>query len=281
MKRKPAIFFGTGTGRCGTMLLANLLNSEPGVVTLHEGKFRHEEEAGEQVLPFLTLQNFHAYCQPETAVDILRKTRAETVPRVAAELDASVLGDIAYNYACFVKALPSVFPEAKLLFIHRDGRDFVRSAYTAEVPDPTPVGWLDEGRPQTRVERYIALGRLRPCPGDPLEVDWPALTPVAKNAWLWAETNRLILEGLEAWSPGSVLTVRFEDLVADLTGQYAAIKRFLGLQETHSDAFTELTRRPINLRKAHVLPPWREWDADVTESFWEFAGEMMRKLGYG
>ncbi len=41
------LFFGVGTGRCGTMTMANLLNAETGVVALHEGQFRHEEQAGD------------------------------------------------------------------------------------------------------------------------------------------------------------------------------------------------------------------------------------------
>ena len=280
MSVSPTVFFGAGTGRCGTMLLANLLNSEPGTVALHEGKFRHEEKAGEQVLPFLTLQNFHAYCQPAMAEGILRKTRAETVPQAATKLKRTVFGDIAYNYAPFIKTLPRVFPEAKLIFIHRDGRDFVRSAYTAEVPDPTPVGWSEDGRPQTRIERFIAMGRLRPCPGDLLEVEWENLTPLEKNAWLWAETNRLILDGLDAWPSEAVLTVRFEELVADLDNQYVAIKRFLGLPEIHTESFVKFARRKINPRKAYVLPHWRDWGEEATVAFWQYAGEVMVKLGY-
>lgn len=280
MGSPPTIFFGTGTGRCGTMLLANLLNSEPRTVALHEGKFRHEEESGEQILPFLTLQNFHAYCHPDTAKDILQKTRAKPVSLAAADPDCDVFGDIAYNYAPFVRALPEVFPEARLLFIHRDGRDFVRSVCTTELPDPTPVGWLDDDRPQTRIERYIALGRLRPSPGDPLKADWPDMTPLEKNAWLWAETNRLILEGLEAWAPEAVMTVRFEDLVADLPAQYAMIKRFLGLPAAHGTDFGRLTSRRINPRKQHALPLWQDWDEELARRFWDKAGDMMRALGY-
>ena len=66
------LVFGTGSGRCGTMTLANILNAEPDVVCTHEGKFREREETGVQVIPFLTLQNLIAYHEPAQALGILK-----------------------------------------------------------------------------------------------------------------------------------------------------------------------------------------------------------------
>ena len=55
------------------MSLANLLNSEAAAVCLHEGKFRHGEAPGEQVLPYLTLQNGQAYAHPTKADDLFQR----------------------------------------------------------------------------------------------------------------------------------------------------------------------------------------------------------------
>lgn len=274
------IFFGVGTGRCGTMTLTNLLNSERNVVALHEGKFRDGDKSGDQILPFLTLQNYHAYCFPREAEQILQKTRNHTTVMGSVDEGVSIFGDIAYNYAPFVAVLPRLLCDSKLLFIYRDGRDFVRSAYTAEIPDPTPVGWLDEGRPITRLERYITLGRLRPKPGDPLEVDWPDLTPVEKNAWLWAETNRLILEGLNSWKPQNIFRIKFEDFAAAPLDIYKDIRNFLGIVTPLPEAVEHILEKPINARRQTVLPPWQEWDEMTTREFWKFADSMMKKLGY-
>lgn len=303
MTPAPTLFFGTGSGRCGTMLLANLLNAEPGARALHEGKIRTREEAGEQHLPFLTLQNYRAYCHPEEAEALLRKTRAAAVPEAVAALTEGagtegtgteepeaagtgegpprLFGDIAYNYAPFVHVLPAVFPQARLIVLHRDGRDFVRSAWTAEEPDPAPVGWPAPGRRLTRTERYIALGRLRPRPGTDMAADWPAMDPVARNAWLWAETNRLILDGLEAWAPERVRVLRFDAFTAGLPDSYAALRGFLGLEGPVPAAAEALMARPVNARTATHLPPWRQWDDATSRRFWRYAGDMMDRLGYG
>ena len=80
--RRAMLFFGVGTGRCGTMTVANLLNEEAEVCCLHEGYVRRGEDKADQILPYLTLQNLRAYHEPETA-----KTLFETA-QLAAENEA-------------------------------------------------------------------------------------------------------------------------------------------------------------------------------------------------
>ncbi len=274
------LFFGVGTGRCGTMTLVNLLNSEADVTALHEGKFRHGETAGQQLLPFLTLQNFHAYCHPSEAGKIIADRRGD-MPSLRKQRGVRLYGDVAYNYAPFVASLADLFPAAYIIHIFRDGRDFVRSAYTAEIPDPTPVGWLDPNRPISKLERYIALGRLRPCEDDPLAADWNRMTPVARNAWLWAETNRIILDGLERWPSDKIIQIRFEDFFKDPKISYLQLRQRMGLtKQFHSSQIDHLLSRNINARLQTVLPRWSEWKKDVNEDFNRYAGDMMYRLGY-
>lgn len=273
------VFFGVGAGRCGTMSLANWLSSEPGVQCLHEGKERRLTEPGEQWLPFLTLQNYAAYKAPETAVDLLRQTRGG-MPELAAERGLAHLGDVAYNYAPFVHALPTLFPAARLVVLVRDGRDFVRSVVTDETPDPTPVGWLDDDREMDRVERFIALGRLRPVPGSDEARTWPEWSLVEKNAWLWAETYRVILDGMSQWPEDQVKLVRFEDLMADIPGVYAEIRAFLGIDGPIGPDTERLLTTRINERRRRVLPPPSEWSDEIRADFDRRADAMMRRLGY-
>jgi hypothetical protein len=201
---------------------------------------------------------------------------------IAKQHKVSILGDIAYNYAPFTSVIPEVFPDARLLVMFRDGRDFVRSVYTKEIPDPLPVGWLDPERPETPVERFIALGRLRPHQDDHLDLEWPHLTPLEQNAWLWSETNRLILEGIEAWPKERVLTLRFEDFFRDVIEAYKVVRRFLGLDGEISDLVKGLVDQPINRRprSAYILPAPSCWSAEKNTLFMRFAGDMMCRLGY-
>ena len=269
------LFFGASTGRSGTMLLANLLNSEPGVTCLHEGKFRNREEPGDQVLAYLTLENVLAYHNRSAAEDIFRRKRGA----VRSLAENKLFGDIAYNYAPFVDVMPRVFDDAKLVVMFRDGREFVRSVVTDQDPDPTPVGWK-AGRVSSKVERFISLGRLRPAQEDPLSTEWPTLSVVAKNAWLWAETNRLILEGLRAWRDSHVLQVKFETFVSDMPSTYSQVRQFLGIEGKPSAETRSLMNAPINRRSAKKMPDWHMWKSDEQQDFMRFAGNTMKHLGY-
>lgn len=90
----PRLFFGASTGRTATMAFANALNSEPDTTCLHEGKFRHEETSGEQVLSFLTLENRLAYETPNAAHEIVAAKRGNTL-QIAEQRGDRFFGDVA------------------------------------------------------------------------------------------------------------------------------------------------------------------------------------------
>jgi len=272
------IFFGVGSGRCGTMTLVNLLSNEDCVVALHEGKVRNLEESGEQWLPFLTLQNLKAYFYPEDALSIFQQNR-EQIPEIMKEKKINTFGDVAYNYAPFVKVIPKIFHDAKLIIIVRDGRDFVRSAYTDENPDLTPVGWPDE-RSLSRLERYISLGRLRMKDSEDSNSEWLEMSPFEKNCWLWNETNKVIFNGLKSWREENVMIVRFEDFFKDIHKNYEKVRLFLGLKGFLPEVNAKLMSSKINKRKHFKIPKWEQWTEDMTASFDKYAGEMMRILKY-
>ena len=274
----PRLFVGVGSGRCGTMAIANALAAEPGVICTHEGKLRHGETPGAQLLRFMTLDNRLAYETPAAADEIFARVRGEFT-RVAAESGAAWFGDIAYNYAPFLDALTRQLPQARLFVLVRNGVDFVRSAAQAVGEDPTPVGWAPRGKPLSPVERYVELGRLAPRAQDPLAARWESLDHVARNAWLWAETNRLIFDAVAHRAAGMTLVLRFEDFFRDPAAAYPALRSFVGLPEPAPAAALATFRRPINSREAR-LGPYAEWTPSQRAAFDEFAGPMMLRLAY-
>lgn len=268
------LFFGVGTGRCGTMSLANALNHHKSVLCLHEGMIRNGTVKGEPVLPFLTLQNNLAYSSPEEADAIFDKFRGKMAN---AKFDnVNFFGDIAYNYSPFVRSIYQKYPEAKLIFIFRNGIDFVRSAVTAAEPDPCPVGWKADGARLSREERYIALGRLRPSPTNPLHQKWPSMDVIERNSWLWAETNRIILDSLKYWPEKQVLKLRLEDFAKNPIGIVREVLEFLCVPSS----FDSVEVPHINSRNLKVLPEWIDWSDFDKHKFVSHAGEVMRRLGY-
>lgn len=275
------LFFGVGVGRCGTMALANLLNSERDAICLHEGKMRHRERPGEKLLPFLTLQNGMAYAHPDKAPALFSKARSN-VREIAKESGAKWFGDVAYNYAPFLKEIARTFPEARIFVVFRNGRDFVQSATTGSDVDETPVGWSPNGKPLSHVEQFIAMGRWRPRPAEPWAVEWDQIFDhFEKNAWLWAETNRSLLDALSSIDGRHVMVLRFEDVFSRLLPAYRQLRRFVGFSGSigpETDAL--ITAPPINRRETPIIGKPETWSADMHRTFDAIAGETMRRLGY-
>lgn len=273
------LFFGASTGRTATMHLSNCLNAEEGCTCVHEGKFRHREMSGEQVLPFLTLENRIAYEQPERAQEIINAKRA-----VIDTLDlrtVSHFGDIAYNNSPFLVPLSIRFPRAKFIVIVRDGRSFVRSATVLEGEDETPVGWPPVDKKTTRLEDYISLGRLQPRRGSPLQAEWAEWGALERNVWLWAETNSLILDALAEIDKARWLLVRFEDFVSNPLQEYMQIRDFLGFERGLSEEAKEIVLSPVvNASRNYSIPAYEDWSAEQRAHFARHAGPVMKQLDY-
>ena len=260
------------------MHLANVLNAEADCTCSHEGKFRYREDSGDQVLPFLTLENRIAYEYPERQDDIIASKRS-AINKL--ELEGSFFGDIAYNNSPFLCALARYFKDARFIVIFRDGRSFVRSATVTEGEDDAPVGWPPAGKSLTPLERYISLGRLQPRKDSPFHKEWDDWDAFQKNTWLWAETNRLILDALEHIDPARCMLINFETFVQDKLGTYTKIREFLGFRETISEKVKSvLLASTINSRKHYHIQPYEQWDESRRSFFWNLAGEMMERLGY-
>lgn len=275
------LFFGGGVGRCGTMALANLLNSEVDTLCLHEGKMRLRERAGEKLLPFLTLQNSAAYARPDQALELFKKARSNMY-EVAHAKRARFFGDVAYNYAPFFTAISEIFPEARIFVIFRDGRDFVQSATTNSDVDEAPVGWAPNGKALSHVEQFIAMGRWRPRPGERWSADWTEnFDHFEKNAWLWAETNRVILDALPLIDPGRLMILRFENFFSNLADSYSELRQFLGMTHPLPERTAALiAEKPINRRVDRIIGKPESWSKHMHLKFDDIAGQTMCQLGY-
>ncbi len=262
------------------MGLANLLNSESGTVCLHEGKFRHGEEPGEPVLPFLTLQNGQAYARPATADALFERFRGSAAA-IAESRSCLRFGDVAYNYAPFLGSISRLLPDAKIIAIFRNGVDFVQSAAAVRGQDNTPVGWPPRDKDLTPVEQFIALGRWRPRPESPWADDWESWDHFERNAWLWAETNQVMLDAIDQIDPRRLCVLRFEDFFGSLDTAYPIVRDFLGITSPIGTETRKLMAgRPINHRQERALPPASHWSDAMRERFEMIAGNVMRRLNY-
>jgi hypothetical protein len=239
------MLFILSTGRSGTTTVARWLTAVEGITCLHEPEPAFIREA-----------STYRYGELDGAVitAVLRETRPFTPPLYA---------ESNQTLALLVPLLVEIWPEARFVWLLRNGRDVVASAmqkqwytgYSAaydryEDATPTQQAWID--------------GRLRGDRlGDMRAADWEALPRFGKCCWYWHAVNRLI--------------------EADLAS--AGVEPFVLKLETLPDqaldllAWLGITARSPEIPQANTAkrPPyhWSNWSAGERALFEQFCGAQM------
>jgi len=279
MAQKPSISFITGTGRCGSVTLANILALSGSCLSMHEGAIQGGRESMTRPIPPLTKLNLQGYLNPDYAEEIIYHLRKLQIEEIFKKYEGiNHFCEIAYYFAPFLKALYKIFPGSKLVIVVRDGRHFVWSAYSAEIPDRMPIGYVDE-REFNKHETAVAAGRLRPQENTKTFERWKSYTPFQKNCWLWAETNQIIIEGIKSLPKEMLKIFRFENLF-DSPGAIKSLLDFLGIEGIEDADIHEVLARKMNARKKRAIKHPDEWNRELTEQFDMIAGPMMEILGY-
>jgi hypothetical protein len=227
----------TGTGRCGTATLARIFGGH------------HEFRVG------YILDKYFLGADPALdPFDTIEK-RLAVMLDLHQGIDRTTFVDSSNLYIHFIDAVHILNPSAKFILAVRDGRDFVRSAFSRRWHTQNVFGTL-------------------PLRDDPYYEKWPSLTPIRKNAWIWVSRNRRALGGLEKIPPEQKRIVRIEDIRKEETLDMLAA--FAGLPVGEK----ELAEKGCNANPSFELPGKEEWTAEMNEEFDEIAGEMMRFFGY-
>ena len=153
------------------------------------------------------------------------------------------------------RELATSFPNAKFLYLHRDGTEAVRSAMSK----PNVENYL--------VENIGFRGSIAGSAG---------LSPFTRFCHYWSNLNGRIFNDLQTVikeTERGYVMLRFEDLVQgkvqpleDLIGRTLKIK----------------TRPPVNVRPTRSegkFPPYKDWTASEKRTFAEICGPVMSLIG--
>jgi hypothetical protein len=182
-----------------------------------------------------------------------------------------------------VPYLHRLFPNARFVYIHRDGRDNVASLID---------GWLHDG--------HFALSKtLGPLPcgihiaGGAIQ-DWSFLLPPGWRdyneapledvcAYQWSTTNRLALDALQRLPAAQSIRVRYEDLFDRPEEMFREV--FARLELPYDDAVRRrcatLASRPTSIvQGAPKRSKWKERHAAEIERILPRIAPLMTELGY-
>jgi len=281
VKRLPAIrrvrapIFILGTGRSGTTVLGVVLSMHHEVGFLNEPKaLWHAVHPGEDLIGSYTRAAARVRLGDVDATDL----RNKWIHRIyGAYLAATFSGRVVDKYPELIFRVPFVralFPDAKFIFLMRNGWDTCRSIEGWSNRLGLQVdGEIHDWWGVNRRKWQLLIEQVLPAHADlaPYQAEIEKLTNQADMAAVeWIVTMR---EGLALFKryPANVMAVRFEDLSQHPDTELSKLRAFLGLAE--DAAFLEYgkeTLHPVPRVEAFALHPLIEAPFN----------ETMRMLGY-
>ena len=248
------MLFVLNAGRSGSQTVTNVLSQHPALVSAHEPVPRLIEETARW-----------RYGEVPTS-DLVAELRASRSPAI----DGRMYCETANRLSLATPVLAEAFPEAKFIWLIRDGRNFVSSGHQR--------GWYDPNRvADTPWERHRLQGdRL----GDVEPDVWKAWSPFRKICWLWTRTNELIENDLAAMPETRSMIVRLEALEHRLP----AVEQILDLDRIDwvVPRLNARAARPdtgvdsVNAVSRNFT--FRDWDAEQRGDFDELCGQLMSRL---
>lgn len=184
------------------------------------------------------------------------------------------------NIAFMIPLLKAFFPNYKMIHVIRDGRDYVRSAFSKVIfPTQNNQPTMLFMSPEDHRDRLQAPD----LPSDPYNKCWDDLSRFQRICWYWITVNTIIEQAVEGDS--RVLRVKYEDIFSEESGIEGVLKiiDFMGVADqmifTQQD-LKDFFRKKINYTEKYLLPSWDGWTTEQKRFFIEIASEKMKNYGY-
>lgn len=261
--KDPYFYLITGTGRCGTMLLADLLSQATDAICEHEQCFRH--------------QSMVEYGLHSTSLGYQVDIRDQLLPRIEAARGNGKLYGVSSGHAYF--ALDQLYEQfgdrARFILMVREPSEFVRSALARGFFDPGHANYCNQATPS---------------PNDPIAARWDSATPLEKNLWYWQRVNSYAINRFAQLPADVCKVVRMEDLNAAVV---ASLCDFLGIHGLSESQIALGLNNPVNVSPtsgregranpysvSKFLPPLQQWPAEWIDLLKQYT-EPLRSRLYG
>lgn len=251
----PCVFV-LSTGRTGTETIAALFTLARNVVSLHE--------------PSPKMYEISRLAYEYSADALARRLLSASFASLRSELlNTSLSYGLGYvesspQVTFLAPAILEKYPMARFIHLVRDPRDVVRSGMRRK--------WYD-GHPSDAT-------RIVPVHTSQDRQRWNEYNPFQKNLWLWAETNRWILEFTSRLPPETVLRVCSEDVFSGDEKTLHELYRFIGSPLPRRRKISQLLGRKLNAQISGHFPASKLWSAEQKTDLLTIAGSTAKELSY-
>ncbi len=270
------LFFISGVPKSGTTWMQKALDAHPQISCAGEGHFfdiladligrsiniynkdqltlvAREVYEGKPYYPNVTDNDFHFLVATFIGLMLAKSGIKENAQHIGDKTPANTL---------MLGKIRSVFPEAKFIYVYRDGRDVAVSTYMHG----------QRNRGNQNLSKYIE--------------------PIAEK---WVQYNRAAIE-FGRKHKNALLMVSYEAMIEDFAKSFSDVLRFLGADDSMaaveycraSSSFEWLSggRKPgeedsFSFYRKGVVGDWKDYiSANDLKSFNRIGGEMLEELGY-
>jgi hypothetical protein len=248
-KSAQKAFFVLSSGRCGTLTLAQLLNTATNARVWHHPN------------PFLIKETLDAYQKRVDSFRVFWRGRAPFLHKSWAQ--GLIHGETDHNMTPFADCIVQEIPDSKFIILVRNPYDFVRSGMRRNYYGGHP--W--------------DVGRLRPTKKDPEYNAWSNFDQFEKICWLWNRTYQKIRDRVALIPEDRIITVRFEELFEDIT-HTKNLFNFLKLDGFDTVAINTLMPKKFNKQTSGTFPKKEDWPERYHQILWKHCGEQAQFFGY-
>lgn len=253
-KENPCIFV-LSTGRVGTVTLSSLINLSPNILSFHEPH------------PLLYKMSKRAY---QDGMDGCEGVWDDAFMSLRTELIESALaGGVGYvetspQSTFLAPAIYRTIPNVKFIHLAGHPATVVRSGMRR--------GWY-AGHPADAT-------RITPNEDSEIYKAWFDMKQLAKNAWLWAETNKWIFEFTSSLSKENYLYLKSEDIFTCNKNILKKLYEFCSSDVPKEEKIKKVLSHNYNKDVIGDFPPFGQWASTDVDLLKLNAGEMAEKMEY-
>jgi hypothetical protein len=206
----------------------------------------------------------------DAAADLIRRSRTELAS------DCGVYGETNNRLSLMTDPLMEAFPRAKLIWLVRDGRDFVASEYQRGA-------YQQARKPPWAVSKWDRWRLAGDRAGVVTRTQWQSWDPFERICWQWGYVNGLIEASLSQVPADGWQRVRIEDWEQAV----GSVASWLGLEQqtfavaraNRRRAATDPAGLDISLpNNVEAVDTWVSWTPSMRQCFERHAGSLMDSL---
>jgi hypothetical protein len=248
--------FVLSTGRTGTLTLARVFALSKDYLVFHE--------------PSPKLYGLSKLCYikspQEHFLDVFGEAfiaAREFLLNLSAELGKNYI-ETSPQTTFLARAIHKVLPDAKFIHVVRDPRAVVRSMMRRK--------WYG-GNPYDKF-------RISPESGQPYHDKWYEMKIFEKNIWLWAETNRWIMDFTSTLPDEKKLFVKAEEIFLAKEDALKRLFEFIDSPQPSKKKILKIIRKKLNQQLAGDFPDSMLWTFEMNDHLNKIANPTASELGY-